>query len=128
MSIQKSVFDGVKTLVNALNNYASVLVGSLPADNGICMAASTGSVLQTTLAHGGQYSMDIVLNAKHESQSMCMDTLQTIHEALNKTKTYPTGTDWAVTAIRTNGAPGYLGRDEAQWLYGSGLTVEYTID
>lgn len=128
MSIQQQILDAVATLIDARGNYAALVYGSLPEENGLSLAPSTGSVSAVTLAHGGEYAMQCVLNGKHANQGTVRDTLFAIHEALNKLSAYPSGTGWAVTEIQTNAAPGYIDREETQWLYGSSLTIAYTID
>jgi hypothetical protein len=128
MSIQQQILDAVVTLIDAQGYYAALVYGPLPAENGLCIAPSTGSVSESTLAHGGSYSMQCVLNGKHSEQGAVRDTLFSIHEYLNKLSIYPSGTGWAVTGIRTNGAPGYVDRDETQWLYGSSIEIDYSID
>lgn len=132
MSIQQQILDAVATLIDAQTNYATVVYGSLPDANGLCLAPSTGSVNEATLTHGGTYSMQCVLNGKHSNQGTVRDTLFKIHEALNKIMACPSGTGWAVTGISTNSAPGYIDRegdgDNSQWLYGSSITIDYVID
>lgn len=128
MSIQQQIMDAISALIDARNNYATIVYGALPATNGLCMAASTGSADEVTLAHGGQYSLSVVLNGKHSNQRTVYDTLCSIHEYLNKLFAYPSGTGWAVCSIQTNASPGYIDREESQWLYGSSLTIAYIID
>ena len=128
MSIQQQIMDAVAALVDAMHNYANVVYGTLPEANGLCLAASTGALDAATLAHGGQYSLQVVLNGKHSNQRTVYDTLCAIHEYLNKIASYPSGAGWSVCSIQTNGAPGYIDREESQWLYGSSLTIGYIID
>lgn len=128
MSIQQQILDAVATLIDAQGYYATLVYGSLPAENGLCMAPSTGSVQEVTLAHGGEYAMQCVLNGKHSNQGTVRDTLFSAHEYLNKLSAYPSGTGWAVVGIKTNGSPGYVDREENQWLYGSSIEIDYVID
>ncbi len=132
MSIQQQILDAVTALIDAQGYYATLSYASLPEANGLCIAPSTGSVKESTLAHGGEYAMNCVLNGKHANQNTVRDTLFSIHESLNKLAAYPSGTGWAVTDIRTNGAPGYLDRegdgDNRQWLYGSSIEIDYVLD
>ena len=125
MSIQKQVFDALATLVDGVGSYAAVDIGTLPRDSGICLGISTGGTQSVTLAHGGQHTLDIVLNAKHPNQAMALDALCCIHEQLTRLHDLPSGEGWQLTAIRTNGAPSTIGRDGNQWLCVSGLTIEY---
>jgi len=128
VSIQQQILDAVAALIDAQSNYATVVYGSLPDANGLCLAPSAGSVNETTLSHGGTYSMQCVLNGKHSNQGTVRDTLFKIHEALNKIIVCPSGTGWAVTGISTSSAAGYIDHEEDQWLYGSSITIDYTID
>ena len=128
MSMQQQIMDAVAALIDAQGHYATLVYGPLPAENSLCMAPSTGAVQEVTLAHGGAYTLNLVLNGKHSNQGAVRDALFSIHEYLNKLGTYPTGTGWAVTGIRTNGAPGYIDREENQWMYGSSIEIDYVID
>lgn len=132
MSIQRQILEAVITLINGLSEYATLIVGPLPDANGLSIATSTGSETESTLAHGGYYTLNLVLNGKHHSQATVIDALCSIHEYLNHLLTYPTGTNWAVTAIRTTSSPGYVDREgdgsDLQWLYGSSIEINYVID
>ena len=125
MSIQKQVFDALIALADGVGSYAAISIGTLPKDSGISAGISTGGAQSVTLAHGGQYTLDIVLNAKHTNQAAALDALCCIHEQLTRLHDLPSGQGWQMTAIRTNGAPSTAGRDGNQWLCVSGLTIEY---
>ena len=40
----------------------------------------------------------------------------------------PGGVGWQMIAVKTGSSPGYLGRQNGQWLYGSALTVICAVD
>lgn len=128
MSIQAQVLDALRMLIDAQGCFATAAIGALPADNGISMAVTAGRVNETTLDGGGTVTLDVALNAKHEQQATAMDALCAIHEALARKTELPVGDGWRMVTIRTGGAPGYLGREGGQWLYGSALAVEYTTE
>lgn len=128
MSVQKSVLDGLATAINALNPFATVVFGSMPQGNALAMLPAGGAIDETTLAHGCTYGMVLALNCRHTNQGTAIDTLATIHEALNKTLTYPSGTGWQVIGIQSNGQPAHVDYDGTYWLYGSSLTVRYCIE
>ncbi len=125
MSVINDVFQAVITLANATTPYSNVVIGSLPAANGISMAVSTGGAKSTHFDKGAIYTLDIVLNGKHSNQQTVSDTLNDIHHALTKALSYPKTSTYQIIDIETNGAPGYIGREDNQWLYGSGLTVKF---
>ena len=128
MSIQKQILEAVIAIIDALHLYATLDIGPLPAANGLSIATASGGVEDSTLAHGGQYSLMVVVNGKHVNQATVYDTLCLVHEHLEKLSEYPAGTDWAVTGIHSVGSPAYLGHETDGWLYGSSIRIEYTID
>lgn len=106
--------------------YAPILIGALPADNGICCTIAGGWPEATFIDKGMSYELSLVLNGKHESQQMVSDTLNDIHQALTQTKTYPQTDAYQITNIETTASPSYIEREEnKQYLYGSSLKVRF---
>ena len=127
MSVQKSVMDGLKTAIDAIATPLSLVFGNMPDGNALAMLPAGGAIDETTLAHGCTYEMVAALNCRHENQGTALDTLALIHESLNKTHTYPSGTGWQVIGIESNGQPAYVDYDGTRWLYGSSLSVRYCV-
>ncbi len=128
MSIQVQVLTALRGMIDALAPFAAVTMGALPAQNGLSLVATSGQTAQETLAGGATVTLDVALNSKHESRQMALDTLCRIHEALGKTSDLPSGEGWQMIAVSTAGAPGYVARDDAHWLYGSALAVRYVME
>lgn len=106
--------------------YAPILIGALPADNGICCTIAGGWPEATFIDKGMSYELSLVLNGKHESQQVVSDTLNDIHQALTQTKTYPQTDAYQITNIETTASPSYIEREEnKQYLYGSSLKVRF---
>lgn len=106
--------------------YAPILIGALPADNGICCTITGGWPEATFIDKGMSYELSLVLNGKHESQQVVSDTLNDIHQALTQTKTYPQTDAYQITNIETTASPSYIEREEnKQYLYGSSLKVRF---
>ena len=127
MSIQAQVLLALQGLIDALGNYAAVVIGAQPAADGLAMAVSTGRTGAETLSLGGTVTLDVALNAKHASQATALDTLCVIHEALSRMEVLPYTERWQMIAIRSAGAPGFVDHEGGQWLYGSALAVEYAV-
>lgn len=132
MAESTSVFDRVLNAVidmaEETSPYADIVIGSLPADNGLSMTYTSGTVMSTDLKKGMSYEMAVVLNGKHSSQSTVLEALAAIHVALTRTKNYPRDTEYQINDIATISAPVYLEREQntnAQWLYGSSLRVRF---
>lgn len=132
MSVQQQVLEAVADIIDGLHAAPPVVIGSLPSEDSVCIAPSTGSTQETTLDHGGTYTMTCVLNGKHSSQRTVSEALFAIHEGLNNLMDYPKGYGWAISSIRTLSAPGLIERegdaDNTQWLYGSSIEIEYVKD
>lgn len=127
MSVYDDVLDAVVGMANTVGAYATVTVGSLPADNGICMAPAAGN-LRTFMNKRAAVTMSVVLNAKNTDQRAAMDALGAIHTALNMATSYPVADNFQITNIETNGPPTYLSREQnSQWLYGSSLSVKFFL-
>ena len=105
----------------------SVVVGSLPPDNGIAMTGSSSSY-PIFLDIGSNESMNVLCNGKNVNQQTVFSQLDAIHQTLTRRKDFPTGNGWQIYAIETVSSPRLLGREQnSQWLYGSSLTVKFNV-
>ena len=119
------IFESVVDLVN--KNGFTAVVGAMPPHNGIAMQISTGATDTTFLDKGLVIGLSVVINAKNESQQTALNELNEIHKALVMTKEYPSGSLWTIQDIRTDSFPNYIGREDAQYLYGSAIRVRAHI-
>ena len=127
-SVFDRVLNAVIDMAQATDPYADIVIGSLPADNGISMTYTTGGVMSTDLKKGMSYEMAVTLNGKNSSQSAVLEALAAIHKALTRTNTYPRDGDYQINDIATISAPVFLEREQntnVQWLYGSSLRVRF---
>lgn len=105
----------------------SIVVGSMPPDNGIAMTASAAPTT-IMLDIGSNERMSVICNGKNASQQTIIHQLDAIHKSLTRRKDYPTGTLWQIYSIETVASPRLLGREQnpqAEWLYGSSLLVKF---
>ena len=128
MSAQAEALEALRGMIDALNNFAPVSVGELPANQGLSIALASGREGEATLALGRVLLLDVTLNARHANQRLALDTLCRIHETLARQAQLPGGVGWQMIAVKTGSSPGYLGRQNGQWLYGSALTVICAVD
>ena len=115
------IFESVVDWVNELG-YTAV-VGAMPPHDGIAMQISTGATDTTFFNKTLVVGLSIVINGKNESQEYALEALNYIHRELTMTKEYPSGNGWAIQDIRTDSFPNYIGREDAQFLYGSAIRV-----
>lgn len=127
-SIFNTILLSVIQMASTIDLYSPIVIGALPADNGISCAISTGSPVSVFQDKSMTYQIDVVLNGKHSDQQTVSDTLNNIHIALTQTKNYPNAADFQITDISTVSLPSYLDREEnKQYLYGSSLTVKFYL-
>ena len=126
MSVINSVLLAVIDLVNMEKPYASVVIGALPADNGLSMTIGAGAPATTFMTKGMAYEIDLVFNGKHSNAQTVSDTLNDLHQVLTQAKSYPSTDEYQITNIETSATPSYLSREENnQILYGSALRVKF---
>lgn len=126
MSVINSVLLAVIDLVNLEKPYASVVIGALPADNGLSMTIGAGAPATTFMTKGMAYEIDLVFNGKHSNAQTVSDTLNDLHQVLTQAKSYPSTDEYQITNIETSATPSYLSREENnQILYGSALRVKF---
>ena len=127
MSVYDEVLLAVVNLAQETQPYSTIAIGSMPPENGISMAYSSGS-LETYLNKKAAVTMSVVLNGKHDNQQTVLDTLGKIHTYLNMRNTYPQANNFQIVNILTTSPPSYLGREEnRQWLYGSSLAIRFYL-
>lgn len=106
----------------------SIVYGSDPPMNGICMIQGAGFPSEEHLNAGMLYRLPVLLNGKNASQEKILDDLTTIHVALTKTLDYTALRTESVQVlnIRTTASPSILGREQNnQWICGSSFEVSF---
>lgn len=118
----------VQTIINmAEMTGVSIVLGSLPPDNGIAMIgnATTNSVF---LDIGGDFRLNLVCNGKNADQQTVIQQLDNIHAFLTRRKDFPNSSRWQIYSISTTASPRLIGREaNSQWLYGSSLLVKFCV-
>ena len=108
--------------------YASIVFGSDPPENGICMIQGAGFPEEEHLNTGMMCRLPVLLNGKNTDQELLLEDLTAIHTVLTKRNDY---TDLATDAvqvvnIRTTSLPQIIGREQnKQWIAGSSLEIAY---
>lgn len=128
MNFIGEMIDRVAALAETTEPYASIVYGSDPPLNGICMIQNGGYAPETHLDKGMMYSVPVLLNGKHPNQRTVLDALTAIHEILMKHDNYnDVSTDAVqVVAITTTAAPSVIGREQNnQWICGSSFDVYF---
>lgn len=124
MTAFEQAFDALRDLIrDAQGVYDFIPVGSLPPQDSMVTAMSTGGDANTDLALHGDLDLDFVLNAKHRDQRTVIGALTDVHYALSRMTDLPHGDGWQILSIQTSTFPSYIEYDGDQFLYGSALRV-----
>lgn len=128
MSFITEILDKLAAKAETTEPYASIVYGSDPPLNGICMIQTAGAPTEEHLNTGMLYRLPVLLNGKHTDQELLLDTLTAIHTALTKTHdNSDLSTDnCQVIHVATTSAPAIIGREQnRQWIAGSSLEVYF---
>lgn len=124
--IMQSVATYVETQLDDL--YASIVFGSDPPIDGMCMIQGAGAPSDTHLDKGMVYRLPVVLNGKNKNQLTLLTDLTRIHEALTRLTDYTdiSTDDCQVIDIATTASPSIIGREQnSQWVCGSSFEVYF---
>jgi len=117
------MFDEILTSIITLattgtNLYSSIIVGSLPPDNGIACYLGPGAPISEDMRRGSVHELNVVFNAKNTDQQICISSLSAILRKLTLLVGFPHGDGWVIANISTGMTPEYTGQYENnQWLY-----------
>lgn len=122
------IMDKIATAADALGLYATIVYGSDPPENGICMIQAAGAPTEKHFDTGMFYRLSVLLNGKHSNQQTLLDALTQIHTMLTKRNDYNgfSTTDAQVLSIMTTASPQIIGREQNnQWIAGSSFEVSF---
>jgi hypothetical protein len=120
--------DKIATAADTLGLYATIVYGSDPPENGICMIQAAGAPTEKHLDANMLYHLSVLLNGKHSNQQTVLDALTSIHTMLTKRNDFSdfSTTDAQVLSIMTTASPQIIGREQNnQWIAGSSFEVSF---
>lgn len=128
MSIQYQILEVIRTEINSLSNYASIVYGELPAAaNGLAMVPMGGETKEPNLLQGGAYTLELGIHGRHSDQATVLETLYTIIEHLSIQPPHSIA-NWTITSLTMLSAPKFEKQEEGFWTYSSVLTIDYMKD
>lgn len=128
MSFYSKVIDNIAAAAEDTHPFASIVYGSDPPINGICMIPTSTGPISTHLNKGMVYDLPVVLNGKNADQQLLLDDLTMIHEKLTRRTSYAdiSTVECQVIDISTTALPSIIGREQdKQWICGSSLNVKF---
>ena len=91
---------------------------------GLCCEVGPSTPSEVYLSKDAYIPVDLTINGKHHNLMTLSDTMNGIHSALTRAKTYPSADHWEIVDIATATLPQVLGReDNNDWLMASSLSV-----
>lgn len=126
MSVINEVIEAVISLMNATEPFAAVTRGALPTGVGITCEMGPSTPQEVYLDKNGYIPLDLALNGKHPNLQTLSDALNTIHSALTRATSYPSGESWEIVDISNYTLPQIIGREQNnEWLMASALSVKF---
>ena len=122
------IMDKIATAADALGLYATIVYGSDPPENGICMIQAAGAPTEKHLDANMLYRLSVLLNGKHSNQQTLLNALTSIHTMLTKRNDFNdfSTNDAQVLSIMTTASPQIIGREQNnQWIAGSSFEVSF---
>lgn len=125
-SVINQVVEAVIGLMNATTPFATVARGALPTGIGITCEVGPSTPSEVYLDKNSYVPLDVTLNGKHPNLKTLSDTLNGIHSALTRARTYPESDSWQIVDITTYTLPQIVDReDNNEWLMASSLSVKF---
>ena len=126
MSVINEVIEAVIGLMNATEPFAAVTRGALPTGVGITCEMGPSTPQEVYLDKNSYIPLDLALNGKHPNLQTLSDALNTIHSALTRATSYPSGESWEIVDISNYTLPQIIGREQNnEWLMASALSVKF---
>jgi hypothetical protein len=126
MSVINDVIEAVIGLMNATEPFAAVTRGALPTGVGITCEMGPSTPQEVYLDKNSYIPLDLALNGKHPNLQALSDALNTIHSALTRATSYPSGESWEIVDISNYTLPQIIGREQNnEWLMASALSVKF---
>ena len=120
------VIEAVIGLMNATSPFATVTRGALPTGVGITCEIGPSSPESMHMDKNTVIPLDVTLNGKHPNLQTLSDALNTIHSALTRATSYPSGEHWQIVDITNQTLPQIIGREtNNEWLMASSLSVRF---
>lgn len=126
MSAINGVMEAVIQMINDLHPFVAVTRGALPTGHGLTCEVGPTTPLAVHMDKNSVIPLDVTLNGKHPDLRVLSDTMNDIHSALTRARSYPSGEGWQIVDIRNDTLPQIIGReDNNDWLMASSLSVTF---
>ena len=117
--------ESVITLINAMDNFATMTRGALGISNSLSCEIAPSNAAEVYYDKNAYLTITLALNGKHSNLQTLSDTLNNIMDTLTRKKSYPSGDGWEIVDITNGNLPRVIGREEQNlWLMACDLVVK----
>jgi hypothetical protein len=117
--------ESVITLINAMDNFATMTRGALGISNSLSCEIAPSNAAEVYYDKNAYLTLTLALNGKHSNLQTLSDTLNNIMDTLTRKKSYPSGNGWEIVDISNGNLPRVIGREEQNlWLMACDLIVK----
>lgn len=124
-SILNKAVEAVVTLINAMDNFATMTRGALGTGNGLTCEIAPSMPAEVYLDKNSYIPLMLALNGKHTDLQMLSDTMNNIIDTMTRRTEYPSGNGWEIVDIVGGNLPRIIGREPNNaWLMAGDLVVK----
>ena len=117
--------ESVITLINAMDNFATMTRGALGISNSLSCEIAPSNAVEVYYDKNSYIALTLAINGKHSDLRTLSDTLNNIMDTLTRSKSYPSGNGWEIVDITGGIQPRIIGREEQNlWLMACDLVVK----
>lgn len=117
--------ESVITLINAMQNFATMTRGALGTSAGLSCEIAPSVVQEVYFDKNAFTPVTLALNGKHSDLRTLTDTMNNIMDTMTRAKSYPSGDGWEVVDITGGNIPRVIGREANNlWFVACDLIVK----
>ena len=117
--------ESVITLINAMDNFATMTRGALGISNSLSCEIAPSNAAEVYYDKNAYLTLTLALNGKQSNLQTLSDTLNNIMDTLTRMKSYPSGDGWEIVDIANGNLPRVIGRENNNsWLMACDLVVK----
>lgn len=117
--------ESVITLINAMDNFATMTRGALGIGNGLTCEVAPSVPSEVYLNKDVFIPLTLAINGKHSNLQTLSDTLNNIMDTLTRRTEYPSGNGWEIVDIVNGNLPRVISREDNNlWFMACDIVVK----
>ena len=117
--------ESVITLINAMDNFATMTRGALGIGNGLTCEVAPSVPSEVYLNKDVFIPLTLAINGKHSNLQTLSDTLNNLMDPLTRRTEYPSGNGWEIVDIVNGNLPRVISREDNNlWFMACDIVVK----